>query len=169
MTRSSEFTDDELRALMRATDVVAPLSPAREAALHARIVAQGAPWLALQAEGAEARADAAQLDALATRIARASAPLLAHSRRAKRPLPRRATLVDIAVRWSRPAVPLAIAAGLGAMMVLARTPRPADVVVAASDMSSDVSSAYAAMDGNARAGFSETTPEAAVGAQVETP
>ncbi len=180
--------DVELRALLRATDEAVPLNPERETALHARIVAgddtvramlsatdtahaltadqeaqlaariasQGAGWLALRAQhAAETPADAT-LDLLAARIRADALPVLS---RYRRPM-RRSPWVTVAVRWSRPALPLAIAAGLGAMMVLMRTPRTADGPVTEAV---DATSAYAAVGEPVRVSLASMTPEGAIG------
>ena len=150
-----------LGSMLRATDAAVPLSDADEAQLAARIVAQGAGWLALRAEHAATQPTDTTLDALARRIKADAQPVLATYRR---PL-RRTTWVDVAVKWSRPALPLAIAAGIGAMMVLMRTPRPVESAVVAD--TSDVSSAYDAIGVSERGTILTMTPEAAIGGSAE--
>ena len=150
-----------LGSLLRATDDAVPLAETDEARLAARIVAQGAGWLALQAEHAASQPTDDTLDALARRIKTDAQPLLAKYRRPVR----RTTWVDVAVKWSRPALPLAIAAGIGAMMVLMRTPRVVETAIVAD--ASDVSSAYDAVGGTERGSVSTMTPEAAIGGSAE--
>ncbi len=193
MTHLHDSDDAELRALLRATDDATPLTPEREAelaerilrgdatlramlretddalmltragedALASRIVVQGAGWLALHAQGAATRADDATLDTLARRVKADAQPVLAGYRRPVR----RTTWVDVAARWSRPALPLAIAAGIGAMMVLMRTPRAVETAVVAD--ANDASSAYDAVGGMTRLTLAVQTPEGAVGAASE--
>ena len=193
MTHLHDSDDAELRAMLRATDDAPPLTPEREAELAARIlrgdaslramlletddaitltpageeafaaciVAQGAGWLALHEHGAATRPDDAALDGLARRIKADAQPVLAGFRRPVR----RTTWVDVAVRWSRPALPLAIAAGIGAMMVLVRTPRPVESAVVAD--ATDANSAYDAVGGSARLGMATMTPEAAISGGAE--
>jgi hypothetical protein len=150
-----------LGSMLRATDDAVPLADADEAQLAARIVAQGAGWLALQAEHVATRPTQETLDELARRIKADAQPLLATYRRPVR----RTTWVDVAVKWSRPALPLAIAAGIGAMMVLMRTPRPVETALVAD--ASDVSSAYDAVGASERGTVSTMTPEAAIGGSAE--
>lgn len=150
-----------LGALLRATDDAAPLTTEAESRLAARIVAQGAPWLALQAEHAATQPTDATLDALARRIKADAQPVLAKYRRPVR----RTTWLDVAVKWSRPALPLAIAAGIGAMMVLMRTPRVTETAIVAD--ASDVSSAYDAVGASDRGTVSTMTPESAIGGSTE--
>ncbi|MBI3790307.1 MAG: hypothetical protein HY275_05460 [Gemmatimonadetes bacterium] len=166
MKHDHELDDARLRALLRATDDATPLDSARADALAARIVAQGAGWLALQAEGAATRPDDAALDQLAQRIAFRARPTLARHARTRRT---RAPWLEVAVRWSRPAVPIALAAGIGAMVILLRTPRTTDVADATVEAVSDSTSAYAAVGGTARLTLAAMTPESAVnggGAEV---
>ncbi len=153
--------DATLRSMLIATDDAQTLTDAGEEALAAKIVVQGAGWLALQAHGASTRPDDAALDALARRIKADAQPVLAGFRRPVR----RTTWVDVAVRWSRPALPLAIAAGIGAMMVLVRTPRPVESAVLAD--ATDANSAYAAVGASARSGMATMTPEAAISGGTE--
>lgn len=157
MSHTHEFDDARLRALLRATDGAASLTGEREAALAARIVAQGAPWLALRADGVATRPNDGVLDALAERIAVRAWPTLAAYRRPVR----RSAWMDVAVRWSRPALPLAIAAGIGAMMVLMRTPAPADAD------GTDTNSTIAAMNGSNTVTLASMTPEAAIDGGAE--
>lgn len=69
--------------------------------------------------------DPARLDALARRIAASAAPTLtARARRGD-------GLVAVASRWSRVAIPIAMAAGVGAIMVLMQAGSSVGVTVAA--------------------------------------
>jgi hypothetical protein len=188
MTHDHDLPDAEVRALLRATDASPALDDARAAALAARIVTEGAGWLALHAdaaaarptdaaldrlaaritaqgaghlalhaEGARTQPDDAALDALAERIAWRARPVLAQHARGARA---RAPWVAVAARWSRPALPIAIAAGIGALAVLLNTPRTA--VSAATVAEADVSSAYDVAGGTG-ATLAVATPEAAIG------
>lgn len=162
MTHLRDSDHDDLRAMLRAVDDAPPLSPSRDDALHARIMAQGAPWLALHAVGASSRPTDARLDALRARIRAAATITLAHYRRPARRHP----IVELAVRWSRPALPLALAAGIGATMVLLRRPRESDPVVTVAESVADVNTTYDAVGGSTRT-FAISTPEAAISGTVE--
>ena len=163
MTHLHDSDHNDLRAMLRAVDDAPPLSAAREEALHARILAQGAPWLALHATAASSRRSDADLEALRARIRAAATITLASYRR---PARRRNPIVELAVRWSRPALPLALAAGIGATMVLLRTPRESDPVVTVAESVADVNTAYDAVGGSTRT-FAVSTPEAAIGGTAE--
>ena len=153
MSHELDFDDARLRQLLCATDEAAPLTNARADALARQVAARAAPWIALHAEAAAVRPGDGSLDALGQRIRARAAPTLAAYRRGVR----RSPWMRVAIRWSRPALPLAIAAGLGAMMVLLRTPRPEESADAA-----ETTSAYAAAGGSARATLAVMIPEAAI-------